>query len=133
VRWFTPDCRAPEYCCKEWSNENASQFTADLVASWRSGIGKMLVDGAVEIDGGKPRRARLKVIEGFGKDELHAFVLGAVSSDGAWASTTDCGEQTSSTTSTNSYSASIGAGHGTPLSIPCSASLPAPLQLPTAC
>jgi len=27
---------------------------------------------------GKPRRARLKVIEGFGKQELQAFVLGAV-------------------------------------------------------
>jgi len=38
----------------------------------------MLVAGAVEIDGGKPRRARLKVIEGFGKQELQAFVLGAV-------------------------------------------------------
>ena len=38
----------------------------------------MLVAGAVEIDGGKPRRARLTVIEGFGKQELHAFVLGAV-------------------------------------------------------
>jgi hypothetical protein len=32
----------------------------------------MLVAGAVEIDRGKPRRARLKVIEGFGKPELHA-------------------------------------------------------------
>ena len=38
----------------------------------------MLVAGALELDGGKPRRARLKVIEGFGKPELHAFVLGAV-------------------------------------------------------
>ncbi len=37
----------------------------------------MLV-GAVEVDGGVPRRARLKIIEGFGKDEIHAFVLGAV-------------------------------------------------------
>src|SRR6267378_3309765 len=27
---------------------------------------------------GTTRRARLKVIEGFGKDEIHAFVLGAV-------------------------------------------------------
>ena len=27
---------------------------------------------------GKPRRARLKMIEGFGKQELHSFVLGAV-------------------------------------------------------
>src|SRR5256885_1430291 len=44
----------------------------------RSGVGKMLVAGAVEIDGGNPRRARLKVIEGFGKPELHSFVLGAV-------------------------------------------------------
>jgi hypothetical protein len=31
------------------------------VTSRRSGVGKMLVAGAVEIDGGKPRRARLKV------------------------------------------------------------------------
>ena len=38
----------------------------------------MLVAGAVEIEGGKPRRARLNVIEGFGKHELHTFVLGAV-------------------------------------------------------
>jgi hypothetical protein len=40
----------------------------------------MLVAGAVEIDGGKLRRARLKVIEGFGRPELHFFVLGAVAS-----------------------------------------------------
>src|SRR6184192_2149175 len=49
-----------------------------VLPAGRSGVGKMLVAGAVEIDSGKPRRARLKVIEGFGKDELHAFVLGAV-------------------------------------------------------
>jgi hypothetical protein len=49
-----------------------------VVPAGRSGVGKMLVAGAVEIDGGKPRRARLKMIEGFGKQELHAFVLGAV-------------------------------------------------------
>ena len=44
----------------------------------RSGVGKMLVAGAVEVEGGIPRRARLKLIESFGKDEIHAFVLGAV-------------------------------------------------------
>ena len=49
-----------------------------VVPVGRSGVGKMLVAGAVEIDGGGPRRARLKIIEGFGKDEIHAFVLGAV-------------------------------------------------------
>src|SRR5690348_10065955 len=49
-----------------------------VVPAGRSGVGKMLVAGAVEIDGGKPRRARLKVIEGFGKPELHSFVLDAV-------------------------------------------------------
>ena len=49
-----------------------------VVPAGRSGVGKMLVAGAVEVDGGSPRRARLKVIEGFGKDEIHAFVLGAV-------------------------------------------------------
>jgi predicted RNA-binding Zn-ribbon protein involved in translation (DUF1610 family) len=49
-----------------------------VVPAGRSGVGKMLVAGAVEVDGGTPRRARLKVIEGFGKDEIHAFVLGAV-------------------------------------------------------
>jgi ISXO2-like transposase domain/Transposase zinc-ribbon domain len=49
-----------------------------VVPAGRSGVGKMLVAGAVEIDGGTPRRARLKVIDGFGKQELHAFVLGAV-------------------------------------------------------
>ena len=49
-----------------------------VVPAGRSGVGKMLVAGAVEVDGGTPRRARLKVIEGFGKQEIHAFVLGAV-------------------------------------------------------
>ena len=49
-----------------------------VLPAGRSGVGKMLVAGAVEIDGGNPRRARLKVIEGFSKQELHAFVLGAV-------------------------------------------------------
>src|SRR6266850_4516018 len=34
-----------------------------VVPAGRSGVGKMLVAGAVEIDGGTPRRARLKVIE----------------------------------------------------------------------
>jgi hypothetical protein len=48
----------------------------------------MLVAGAVEIDGGKPRRARLKVIEGFGKPELQAFVLGAVAPQ-TWLVTDD--------------------------------------------
>jgi len=48
-----------------------------VVPAGRSRVGKMLVAGAVEVDGGTPRRARLKVIEGFGKDEIHAFVLGA--------------------------------------------------------
>jgi predicted RNA-binding Zn-ribbon protein involved in translation (DUF1610 family) len=51
---------------------------ARTVPAGRSGVGKMLVAGAVEVDAGKPRRARLKVIEGFGKDQIHAFVLGAV-------------------------------------------------------
>src|SRR5512133_3587754 len=49
-----------------------------VIPAGRSGVGKMLVAGAVEIIGGNPRRARLKVIERFGKQELHAFVLGAV-------------------------------------------------------
>src|SRR5262249_56379060 len=49
-----------------------------VVPAGRSGVGKMLVAGAVEVDGGSPRRARLKVIEGFGKGEIHAFVLAAV-------------------------------------------------------
>ena len=49
-----------------------------VLPAGRSGVGKMLVAGAVEVDGGVPRRARLKVIEGFGKDEIHAFVVGAV-------------------------------------------------------
>jgi len=30
----------------------------------------MLVAGAVEVDGGSPRRARLKMIEGFDKGEV---------------------------------------------------------------
>src|SRR5438132_2152228 len=51
---------------------------ARTVPAGRSGVGKMLVAGAVEVDGGKPRRARLRVIESFGKDQIHAFVLGAV-------------------------------------------------------
>src|ERR1700730_7516103 len=41
-----------------------------VVPAGRSGVGKMLIAGAVEIHGGKPRRARLKVIAGFGKQEL---------------------------------------------------------------
>jgi hypothetical protein len=49
-----------------------------VVPAGRSGVGKMLVAGAVDVDAGKLRRARLKVIEGFGKDQIHAFVLGAV-------------------------------------------------------
>ena len=49
-----------------------------VLPAGRSGVGKMLVAGAVEVDDGKPRRARLKLIEGFGKDQIHAFVLGAV-------------------------------------------------------
>src|SRR5438034_2476430 len=49
-----------------------------VLPAGRSGVGKMLVPGAVEVDGGTPPRARLKVIEGFGKQEIHAFVLGAV-------------------------------------------------------
>ena len=49
-----------------------------VVPAGRSGVGKMLVAGAVEVDGGIPRHARLKVIEGFGKTQIHAFVLGAV-------------------------------------------------------
>jgi hypothetical protein len=149
-----------------------------VVPAGRSGVGKMLVAGAVEIDGGKPRRARLKVIGGFGKQELHAFVLGAVAPQtrlvtddwasyqdipGVWhhaitlgpmaahialpwihrlfsnlkrwglASITVCGKPTSSTTSMSSCSASIGAGHGMPPSIPCSASALAPLRPPTTC
>jgi hypothetical protein len=36
-----------------------------VLPAGRSGVGKMLVAGAVEVDGGTPRRARLKVIEGF--------------------------------------------------------------------
>jgi hypothetical protein len=35
----------------------------------------MPVAGVVEIDGGTPRRARLKVIEGFGKQELRSLGL----------------------------------------------------------
>jgi hypothetical protein len=49
-----------------------------VVPAGRRGVGKMLIAGAVEVDGGKPRRARLKVIESFGKREIHAFVLGVV-------------------------------------------------------
>src|SRR5215831_7956215 len=49
-----------------------------VVLAGRSGVGKMLVAGAVEVAGGSPRRARLKVIEGFSKGEIHAFVLAAV-------------------------------------------------------
>src|SRR6516225_11695567 len=49
-----------------------------VMPAGRSGVGKMLVAGAVEVNGGSPRRARLKVIEGFSKGEIHAFVLAAV-------------------------------------------------------
>ncbi len=57
---------------------SALQLQSQLgLGSYRTAC-KMLVAGAVEVDGGTPRRARLKVIEGFGKDEIHAFVLGIV-------------------------------------------------------
>jgi hypothetical protein len=59
-----------------------------VVPGGPSGVGKVLVAGAVEIDGGKPRRARLKVIEGFGKPELQAFVLAAVAPQ-TWLVTDD--------------------------------------------
>ena len=49
-----------------------------VLPAGRSAVGKMLVAGAVEVDGGTPRRARLKVIESFAKEEIHAFVLSAV-------------------------------------------------------
>ena len=35
-----------------------------VVPAGRSGVGKMLVAGAIEIDDGNPQRARLQVIEG---------------------------------------------------------------------
>jgi hypothetical protein len=132
----------------------------------------------VEVDSGSPRRAGLKVIEGFGKDEIHAFVSAAVapntrlvtddwpsyndipdikhkaitigpmaahivlpwtipcsqtSSAAVWASTTDCARPTSSPTSTSSYFASIGVGHGMPGSIRSSASLPIRPRLLATC
>jgi hypothetical protein len=49
-----------------------------VVPGGRSGIGKMLVAGAIEIDDGTPRRARLRVIDNFSKQDLHTFVLDAV-------------------------------------------------------
>ena len=49
-----------------------------VVPAGRSGVGKMLVAGAAEVDGGSPRGVRLKVTEGFSKGEIHAFVLAAV-------------------------------------------------------
>jgi hypothetical protein len=49
-----------------------------VVPAGRSGVGKMLVAGAVEVDGGIPRRARLNIIASFGKTKIHAFLLGAV-------------------------------------------------------
>jgi hypothetical protein len=55
-----------------------------VVPAGRSGVGKMLVAGAVEVDGGSPRRARLKVIEGFSKGKIHAFVLAAVALVPGW-------------------------------------------------
>jgi hypothetical protein len=48
-----------------------------VVPAGRNGAGKMLVAGAVEVDTAS-RGARLKVIEGFGRDQIHAFVHGAV-------------------------------------------------------
>jgi hypothetical protein len=49
-----------------------------VLPAGRTGSARCWSPGAVEIDGDRPRRARLKAIEGFGKPELHAFVLGAV-------------------------------------------------------
>jgi len=75
TRWFWA-----AYLMATHSNGiSARQLQGQLgLGSYRTAVGKMLVAGAVEIDGGVPRRARLKVIESFGKDEIHAFVLGAV-------------------------------------------------------
>jgi hypothetical protein len=47
-----------------------------VMSAGRSWIGKMLV-ACGRIIGGNPRHAQLKVSESFGKQELHAFVLGA--------------------------------------------------------
>jgi hypothetical protein len=61
-------------CAAPWSTPTQTQSLCPR----RSGVGKMLFAGAVEINGGKPRHARLQVIESFGKQELPAFVFGAV-------------------------------------------------------
>ena len=47
-----------------------------VLAAGRSGVGKMLVAGAVEVDSGTPRHARLKVIEGFGDERVHRLKFG---------------------------------------------------------
>jgi len=60
------------------SFHSAPRTTRSFVPAGRSGVGKILVAGAVEVDGGAPQRARLKVIESFAKKEIHAFVLGTV-------------------------------------------------------
>ena len=76
--------------------------------------------------------------KGLGPMAAHITLPGSIgcfqtSSAGAWASTTDCGKPTSSTTLMSSCSGSIGVGHGMPRSLHCSVSAPAPPQLPTTC
>jgi hypothetical protein len=55
-----------------------------VVPARRSGVGNLLFAGAVEVDDGRPRRARLKVIEGFGTHAIHAFVLGTAAANARW-------------------------------------------------
>jgi len=117
-----------------------------VVPGRRSGIGKMLVAGAIEIDGDKPRRARLKVIEGFGKQQIHAFVLGAVAPrtqlvTDDWPSYQDLPGVRHNAITVGPmaahialpWPASIGAEHGMLRSTPSSASAPELLQPPIAC
>src|ERR1700736_5010054 len=100
-----------------------------VLPAGRSGVGKMLVAGAVEIDDGRPRRARLKVIEGFGKQELHAFVLGAVAPQTQLVTDDWPSYQNLPDVRHNAITLGPLAAH---IALPCSASAPAHLRPPTA-
>jgi len=55
-----------------------------VVPAGRSGVGKMLVAGAVEVDGGTPRRARLQVIEGLRQGRDPRFRARIVAPNTSW-------------------------------------------------
>src|SRR6266850_2960435 len=92
ARTGPPGCYAPS-CAGPWSIRNASPCAASSRPTRRSfrsaprrtpwscrpaAVGSARCWSPARSNSTAACRARLKVIEGFGKDEIHAFVLGAV-------------------------------------------------------